>query len=357
MNRRKKQQKRWTILGWFIIATLHSAQASVVKDSLYSNILHENRSLLLSLPASYNDSDLQETNYPVIYLLDGAENFKSVEAMHHYLAQKRFPMMPEAIIVGIPNTNRTRDLTPSLVPPVEGDSKGFKEAGGLTLFTKFIKEELFPHMNARYRTAPFNILIGHSFGGLAATDILIQQTTMFNAYIIIEPSLWWNSHRIANQAEKTLATEQCSDRNIFVALASNIVYNNRQQVHDEHHNAIKKFGEQTLPNSRIPSHRWHFKYYPDDDHGTIPIPATYDAFKFLFKEIDLPVKSIIKNPAILQQSYDRLAEQLGYTFLPSQQVYIELIRLARDRNQPKEASILLDQAKKYYPESKAIHKL
>ena len=69
--------------------------------------------------------------------------------------------MPEVIVVGVTNTDRTRDLSPSRDP-------NFPTSGGADRFLDFFEKELVPFVESGYRTAPFRIFAGHSAGGLFA---------------------------------------------------------------------------------------------------------------------------------------------------------------------------------------------
>ncbi|HEX3386461.1 MAG TPA: alpha/beta hydrolase-fold protein, partial [Mucilaginibacter sp.] len=94
-----------------------------------------------------------------------------------------------------PNTNRMRDLTPTNVPPD-------KSSGGGEKFTDFIKTELMPHIDSIYPTASYKMLIGHSLGGLMAINTLINHPEMFNAYVAIDPSMWWDDRKLLNRRAK-----------------------------------------------------------------------------------------------------------------------------------------------------------
>lgn len=109
------------IFAFFIIEfSLHAQpdQAVVIgkADSIHSTILNENRNILVHLPSGYNDNLYSAQRYPVIYLLDGDAHFPSVAGMVHQLSEiNGNTICPEMIIVAIPNTDRTRDLTPTHV--------------------------------------------------------------------------------------------------------------------------------------------------------------------------------------------------------------------------------------------------
>jgi hypothetical protein len=81
------------------------------KDIIHSKILNEQREIWVYVPSSAFDTTFSKQRYPVIYLLDGDSYFTSVVAMIQELSMEW--AYPEMIVVGIPNTDRTRDLTPT----------------------------------------------------------------------------------------------------------------------------------------------------------------------------------------------------------------------------------------------------
>src|SRR5579863_4883472 len=157
-------------------------------DKIHSKILGEDRSIWVYLPNSGNGDIYSKQHYPVVYLLDGDAHFYSVVGMIQQLSSVNGnTVCPEMIVVGIPNTDRTRDLTPTHVtadPPFM-DSNFTKTSGGGEKFIEFIEKELMPHIDSAYPTEPYKILIGHSFGGLTAMNALIHHTNLFNGYIVI----------------------------------------------------------------------------------------------------------------------------------------------------------------------------
>ena len=149
--------------------------------------------------------------FPVLYLLDGDAHFNSVVGMIQQLSQVNGnTIVPEMIVVAIPNTDRTRDLTPTHVesdPPMM-DSAGSKTSGGGENFAAFLQKELIPHVDSSYLTQPFRVLIGHSFGGLTVMNILTNHSKMFNAYIAIDPSMWYDKERFLKTTQQKLAGQK-----------------------------------------------------------------------------------------------------------------------------------------------------
>jgi hypothetical protein len=92
---------------------------------------------------------------------------------------------------------------------VDDDGEGrFPTSGGADAFLDFFERELFPHVVGSYRTAPYRILIGHSFGGLFVVHTLVHRSDLFDAHVAISPGLWWDDSRLVGDARKFLITER-----------------------------------------------------------------------------------------------------------------------------------------------------
>jgi len=109
------------------------------KFKMESKILNEERSYIVGLPKSYNEST---TKYPVLVLLDGDSNFPVVSGMIDKMKERQ---IPEMIIVAVVNTDRTRDFTPTnSIIFLDGSKKPQyqKTSGGSAAFLDFLEEEL-----------------------------------------------------------------------------------------------------------------------------------------------------------------------------------------------------------------------
>ena len=128
--------------------------------------------------------------YPVLYLLDAQTHFHYSSGIADFLAKD--DRMPNMLLVGIVSgdmARRTHDLTPPST--AETDNRFSPGNGGADAFLSFIADELIPFIDKTYRTRPYRLLIGHSFGGLFGVYALITKPTLFNAYIVA----WRRRHR------------------------------------------------------------------------------------------------------------------------------------------------------------------
>lgn len=172
--------------------------------TIHSDVLGEDRTILVATPDGYETDPA--ARYPVLYLLDGDAHFHHATGIVDFLADNG--RMPRVIVVAVPNPSqdaRTRDLTPRhesefAFPGVRADSI-FPTAGGADAFLRFLTDELAPLVEREYRTVPFRILVGHSFGALFNAYALLEDPDAFQAHIAISPSLWWDERRLVGEAD------------------------------------------------------------------------------------------------------------------------------------------------------------
>ncbi|QQT54577.1 alpha/beta hydrolase [Sphingobacterium multivorum] len=317
-----------------------------IKTQLKSEILNEDRTLLISVPESYENSP--KTNYPVIYILDGETNFNYLSSVYHYLSREPFGILPAAILVGITNNDRTRDLTPTATAKEKEFSgkrqAGFKGSGGNEAFMNFMGNELFPFMEKNYRSNGFKVLVGHSFGGLTAINNLLT-APMFNAYIANDPSLWWDNELLIRKGENT--QQDFKGIRLFLAQANNGRVRNVKD--DEHEIAIGKF-KALLEAGRLKDLKWKYAFYEEDDHGTVPLPGNNDGLRFIFAPYRWNVRNALKDPATIRQHFDQLSADMGYEFRPTQLFFKKLIEIATERSTPRVVEQIKTIQQHYYPQ-------
>ena len=141
-----------------------------IVDSIIRTYLKRIEQYGFSIPRSAEDS---QKKFPVLYVLDGRAHFYSTVGMLHQLSVSNGnTILPEMIVVAIPNVDRIRDLTPSQV-------SFLPNSGGAENFSDFLEKELFPYIDEKYPTTPYRTLIGHSWGGLFVLNTLIHHPEFF----------------------------------------------------------------------------------------------------------------------------------------------------------------------------------
>jgi predicted alpha/beta superfamily hydrolase len=240
--------------------------------TFYSDILEENRTINVYLPASYGTKE--DALYPVIYLLDGSkdEDFIHVAGIVQFGNFPWINMLPESIIVGISNVDRKRDFTYPTTN--EKDKKDFPTTGGSEAFISFLEKELQPYITSTYTITEERTLIGQSLGGLIATEILWKKPTLFSNYIIVSPSLWWDDNSLLPKERVAITTPT----RVYVAVGKEGPYMESA--------AFSLIG--TLKEDRnITS---SFTYFDGQDHSNILHKAVYEAFVHFYTVEEEEVK-------------------------------------------------------------------
>lgn len=302
-------------------------------DSIRSAALDEMRPYLVYTPPSYADSTAAPQRYPVVYLLDGDAHFHSVSGLLQILGTgvNATWAVPEMILVAIPNTNRMRDLTPTH-SEVGGDGSpnpGLDDSGGMPAFFDFLRSELIPHVDSTYRTLPYRIFIGHSLGGIATINALYTMPQTFNAYVAIDPSLWWDGRLLLNQARDFFSTANLQGRVLYVAQANTL--SPADTTRNIHFESISRFNEIMKAYDRS-GLRYAFRYYDGDDHGSVPLIAEYDALRFIFDGYAVSLPRVMDEPELLPAHFRDVSARLGATFQPSSQMLTLLAQFSLSRD-------------------------
>ncbi|ALW86702.1 hypothetical protein AUC43_17415 [Hymenobacter sedentarius] len=323
------------------------AQAQTVKngaivighvDSLTSAVLNEQRKVWVSLPASASYLAYAKQRYPVVYLLDGASHFAYTSDIIQRLSAATSSVFPEMIVVGIANTLRTRDLTPSRPTSVEGMSpEELKTAGGAEKFTAFIEKELIPYIEAHYPASAHRTLIGHSFGGLLVLNTLVHHATLFEHYVALDPSLWWDGEKLLKEAHEALAQPHFKGRTLFVASANTTGLDSVRAAKDPsvdgQHTRAKWKLRGNLARTKSNGLRSTYRYYPTDTHSLVTVDATYDALRYIFQPYmlapaeystlfaDKPTEAAA---AKLVAHYQQVSARVGYAVLPPESIVTRL---------------------------------
>jgi len=180
-----------------------------------SKILSEDRHINVFTPSAYKFS--ATSKLPVLYMPDGGldEDFPHVVKTVDSLIS--LGVIRPVIVVGIPNTERRRDLTGPT--RIKEDSAIAPRVGGSEAFRGFIRDELFPAVKSRYRITDERAIVGESLAGLFIVETFLTEPAMFTHYVAIDPSLWWNAYTLTNAAPSYVANLGSAPRTLFIASA------------------------------------------------------------------------------------------------------------------------------------------
>lgn len=247
-----------------------------VIDELESKVLSEKRILNIYLPEGYNKND--SVHYPVIYLLDGSadEDFIHIVGLVQFYTFDWINQLPKSIVVGIASVDRRRDF--SFPSTIESDKKNNPTSGHSDKFISFIEKELQPYIDKKYKTTTSKTLIGQSLGGLLTTEILFTKPGLFNKYIIVSPSLWWNNGSLLNEDPLILKENFNQKTDIYIAVGKEgLTPAPTPRVMEVDANLLAE----KLQQSKNKALNVIFDYLPEENHATILHQAVSNAFKAL----------------------------------------------------------------------------
>lgn len=234
--------------------------------TLPSAVLGETRRINVYAPAAYAESDT--LRLPVLYMPDGGigEDFLHVAGLVQ-ISSLNGTMRP-FLLVGIENTERRRDLTGPT--EVESDREIAPRVGGSEAFRAFLRDELMPVIEATYRTTGETALVGESLAGLFVVETLLLEPGLFDTYVAIDPSLWWNDGRLAAEAVALLRPHPDARATLYLATSSEADVDVTERLAA----ALRADGP--------PGLTVHHVHLPDERHHSIYHPAALGAFRTVF---------------------------------------------------------------------------
>lgn len=288
-----------------------------------SKILGQSREILIHIPNSNGGNKVKDKgHYPVVYVLDGSENFNTVVSITEHMEESG--LCPPMIVVGIVPKDRLSELTTGSdkeLPDVTGNGEKFMS---------FVEKELIPHMDLNYPTTTHKTLIGHSLGGLTVIHTLLHHPSLFNAYVSLDASLWWNSKKAVEEARTILPAQQYKGKSLFMAMANRMEKGmdtlSVQQDTSGSTDLIRSNLEFIKLLNRDKKNQLHYsyKFYENDDHPSVRLIGEYDALRFIFSFYKLKIyDSELKNPnfkvdSALTEHYIKVSENMGYVVKPGE---------------------------------------
>lgn len=235
--------------------------------TIESAALGETRRINVYLPPAYTSSP--DVRLPVLYMPDGGvvEDFIHVAGLVQILTTNG--TMRPFLLVGIENTERRRDLT----GPTENadDKKIAPRVGGSAKFRAFLRDELMPWTEKRYRTTKERAIVGESLAGLFVIETFLLEPNLFDTFIAFDPSLWWNDEQLVKDANRRLRPNTPLNKTLYVATSNEpgIIAPTQRLI-----DVLRANNPQGL--------RWSYTPMPEEKHSTIYHPAALRAFRALF---------------------------------------------------------------------------
>ena len=304
---------------------------NVERGNFYSETLKMEKSYQVFLPESYNYSNA--STYPVVYLMDGDYNFyyqTGVIEMLSNVSEK----IPELVVVAI-SDNGNAGYRLDCTMKTENNPQG-----NTATFIEYLEKELKPKIRATYRVSSYEILIGHSLGGLFATNVLLEKPDAFDAYIAIDPSYWWEENLIVATADSLFKGKEDLGPNFFVTLADS----KQMGVHE-----FVGVLEKRFPDSK----KWKFRYYEDETHGSVGMISVKDGLVKIFENWELKREKFYElgTATNIINHYKTLSDQYqGITRIPPL-LFSNITYYFFRKNQPEELELIETAVNEYFPAS------
>lgn len=332
-----------------VLLTISSAAlaqtGTITRLVLRSDVLGEDRTVLIRTPIGY---ETNKVSYPVLYMTDGDGHMGHTAGTIDFLS--RNGRISELIVVGVTNTDRTRDLTP--VKSGDKNATGevlFPTSGGADNFLKFFETELIPEIERNYRVQPYRILTGHSLGGLFAIHAMITKHGLFNSYVAVSPSLQWENGEALKRATDFLKKQKEMKATLFVSLG------------DEQGGIRENFDKfkELLSKTNIKGFEWQAERMADEDHGSVVLRSHYFGLRKVYDGWQAPrdPKSGMVAGGLqgAEEHYKKLSEKFGYSIPAPENLINQLGYQLLNASKPEEAIAVFKSNIERYPASANVY--
>jgi tetratricopeptide (TPR) repeat protein len=297
---------------------------------IHSQILDEDRTLLVNLPRGYEQTAIA---YPVIYILYGGQ-------VRDYFAEALYittllgtTRMPPVILVGIANTERYRDFLPF-------DHDG--NPAGAYRFLRFMVEEAMPFVEANYRTADFRILVGPQAGGTFGLYTLTERPETFNAYILNNPFRYLTQRNYMVEKVRTFLAGRASLDNFLYVIAEDSDFPEAL--------AYMPRLEEVLSAEAPAEFEWKLEVVEENGDFLAPT-GLREGLTLVFSGYEFPVTAEGASLEEIEKYYAGLSEHYGYDVaIPDMVLAMQSDNLAQ-RGRVDEAIEMLERLVEIYPHS------
>ncbi len=316
------------------------------KVKLHSRVLDEERTIFIHLP---NDYALSGKKYPVLYVLDAEFFFQQAVSAVEFFSELKYidvQPLPQMIIVGIVNIDRNRDYTPTYAPEQPG-GLSYPTSGKAERFLEFLNTELFSFIDCNYKTKPFRILSGWSFGGLLTVHTYFEHNHLFSAYLAISPSLWWDGDLYVKKTDTFLSHEHLSTKPLVVTIGALEGGDMGRSVKDGFFPKMRKSpGENTA---------FTFIEIPEEGHSYVPFKAYYQGLLALFADWVMPNEIMNDGFEGIRSFYEKQSKKYGFEIDIPESAYFRLASKYFNEGNRKKAFEIAKEYVNKFPESSYAH--
>lgn len=302
---------------------------------LYSDILREERSILIHLPTGYEKS---QEKYPVLYVLDGGSipSFAIVTGTVERLA---YVTIPNMIVVGIRNTDRDRDMFPMQL-------ENSRTSGGADNFIDFFLKELIPYVDKNYRVENFRILSGTSNSAFFTIYVLLKKPNLFSSYVASSPTrLEWFGDPLYKKFDELKKNNISLNKTLYLIYGENDYRSILKAIPK-----FKKIIEENTPDE----FRWKVVLMKSEGH--VPSNSVSKGLQFVFSGWKYP-REKLKETALneVNKYYNQLNEKYGLDAKISKMVLLNLGSDLVKENKINEALEVYQLNIKLYPGNSYAH--
>ena len=313
-----------------------------------SRVLKERRRVYIHLPESYQQSRGYR-RYPVLYVRDGGKFFHSFTGAVKHLASDATPHVPEMIVVAIVETDRVRDSssTRSLQGFTGKVEEGFESSGGGENFRRFLEQELVPYIDKEFSTSSYRIYCGYSFTGLSVIDEFLDADTIFDAFLMIDPSWWWDDYLMEKRAGAALPSRKFNRVQLFMAATA-------ESYPQEYFIKARDIGSlaEMLQRTKPPGLEWKFERYANESHHSMALRALYDGLAYFFRGYKPSLHELYNAPGKLGARYETISARLGERLSLREDLLVFFgEQFLRNFKEPDKAIRYFEMASDAYPEA------
>ena len=231
------------------------------KISFESKVLNERKTIVVIPP--YNYKDRPDEKFPVVYVLDPGNNLFATFGIVNYYSDM-LKIMPSMIIVGIVSNDREKEYLPT-------PSKDQPTGGGADKFLRFINSELVTLIDSTYPANSERCIIGHSAGGLFAIYALENQPELFDSFICIDPSLWYDDQSCVKKMPEFLKNNKDIKKSIFISLS-----NEKEMGVFPFIEVLETYAPEGL--------KWDYIHYKNETHNSLGFKSICAGFEMIYKD-------------------------------------------------------------------------
>lgn len=232
----------------------------------------------VDLPPSYFENDKP---YPVVFTTDSDYGFPLIRSLRRRIGGKG-KNVEDFVLVGLSYCvgeesmpSKRRDYTPtdpfarSGTKPLASVYDRASTYGQAAAYRDYIERDVFALIAREYRVdMQRKVYVGHSFGGLFGSYVLLTKPGMFHSYILGSPSLWFDQRTMFDLEARYADTHRDLPAHVLLSIGayetrgSGPRYLDTDMIGDMH-----RF-ERALKSRGYPGLRIESEVLPDEDHLT-----------------------------------------------------------------------------------------